>query len=181
MQKDLGCLFPDVIRTWPRLMWSLRTGSVNGYHVHPSEYIAWFSAKLGLCLSQLQRGFAERLAAVTPAGLTRSPLVVSSRWNVWMTGNPIFCRCFLDAWFLLPVERRATLAPLRLAHSTSALFSFPAIPRPRYCAWIMTPSSHAMYGVWRLAWAAPTVLPFTVATMSLAFLSANQSSQTCGR
>src|SRR5438445_7118498 len=181
MHEDLGCLFLDVLRTWPRLMCFLRTGSVNGYHVHPSEYIAWFSAKLGRVLSQFQRLFAEPLDVVTPAGFTRRPRTDSSRWKVCITGNPIFSKCSLEARLLLPVERRATFAPFLLAHSTSEWFSFPAIPRPRYCSWILTPSSHAMYGVWRLAWATPTVFPFTVATKSLAFLSASQSSQTCGR
>src|SRR5690242_961694 len=101
----------------------------------------WFSARLGRVLSQFQRLFADPLGIETPAGFTRSPLVASNRWNVPITGNPIFDRCCLEARLLLPVERRATLAPFLLAHCTSARFSFPAIPSPRYSSWTRTPSS----------------------------------------
>src|SRR5207302_6024345 len=151
MQQAFGSLSLIPVKTWPWLMSLRRVWNVNGYQVHPSEYIAWFSAKLGRVFNQFQRLFAERLGIVTPAGFERSPLADWRRWKVCIAGNPIFDRCSLEAWLLLPVERRATLAPSLLAHCTSAWFSFPAIPSRRYCSWTLTPSSQATCGVWRLA------------------------------
>lgn len=143
MQQAFSCLSLIMVKTWRWLKSFLRVWSVNGYHVQPSEYIAWFSVKLGRVLNQSQRVLAEPLGVVTPAGLTPSPLADSRRWKVCIKGNPIFSKCSLEARLLLPVERRATLAPFLLAHSTSEWFSFPAIPSPRYCSWTLTPSSQA--------------------------------------
>src|SRR5437660_7720451 len=150
MQQAFGSLSLIPAKTWPWLMSLRRVWSVNGYQVQPSEYIAQFSLNSGRTVNQFQRCFAEPRGVLTMAGLVRSPLLVSNLWKVCRTGNPIFFRCFLDAWFELSVLRRATRACFLLAHSTSALLSFPSMPRPRYCSWILPPSNHALCEVWKL-------------------------------